>query len=72
MKEVLRSVDAVLVSYALSLLTDAGIEYVVLDRNMSILEGSLGILPQRIMVAEDEFAEACQLMQDAGIECGRP
>jgi hypothetical protein len=69
MKELLRSVDPVLVSFATSLLADAGIDFVLLDRNMSILEGSLGILPQRIMVGEEQLAAARALLGAADIDC---
>jgi Putative prokaryotic signal transducing protein len=39
----------------------------VLDRNMSVLEGSLGILPRRILVDEDRADEARKLLEDAGL-----
>lgn len=69
MKLLLRSVDPVLVSFVTALLTEAGIGYQLLDRHMSIMEGSLGVLPQRIMVAEDDIAGARALLQEAGVEC---
>jgi hypothetical protein len=40
----------------------------VLDQNMSVLEGSIGILPQRLLVAEDRVAAARRLLKDAGFE----
>jgi len=67
MRELIRTNDAVLVTAIEALLDGAGIEYLVLDRNMSVLEGSLGILPRRILVAEDEFAQARRVLQDAGL-----
>jgi hypothetical protein len=39
----------------------------VLDQNMSVLDGSIGILPRRVMVAEDHVAAARKLLQDAGL-----
>ena len=39
----------------------------VLDQNMSVLEGSLGILPRRILVAEDYEGNARRLLEDAGL-----
>jgi len=39
----------------------------VLDQNMSVLEGSIGILPRRVLVADDEFKSARQLLVDAGL-----
>jgi hypothetical protein len=65
--EVLRSNDAVLLSYVEALLTEAGIAHVVMDAHMSIVEGSVGILPRRLMVAEDQLAQARELLRDAGL-----
>jgi hypothetical protein len=39
----------------------------VLDQNMSVMEGSLGLLPRRILVHEDDNREARQLLSDAGL-----
>ena len=58
MKELLRSNDAVLISYVSALLEEEGIDFMVADTNMSVLEGSIGALPRRVLVASDEFARA--------------
>lgn len=68
MREVLRTNDMVLISFAASLLTEARIEHVIFDANMSVVEGSLGILPRRLMVGEDDAAAARRLLSEAGIE----
>jgi len=67
MKEILRTNDAVLVSAVTALLDAAGIEHMVLDQNMSVLEGSLGVLPRRVLVADEEFDETRRLLTDAGL-----
>jgi hypothetical protein len=67
MRELVRTNDAVLVSAVEALLNGAGIPHVVLDQNMSVLEGSLGILPRRILVAEDYERNARRLLEDAGL-----
>lgn len=67
MRELLKTNDAVLLSYAEALLRDANIESLVLDRNMSVMEGSLGILPRRLLIDETRWDEACRLLTDAGI-----
>ncbi|MET0169858.1 MAG: DUF2007 domain-containing protein [Aliihoeflea sp.] len=67
MRELMRTNDAVLISFVQSLLRDADIDFFVADQNMSVLEGSLGILPQRIMTAEDDYAQARRVLTDAGI-----
>jgi hypothetical protein len=50
-----------------ALLDGANIHHVVLDQNMSVLEGSLGILPRRVLVADEQVARARQLLHDAGM-----
>ena len=67
MQELLRTNDAVLVSAIEALLDGAGIAHLVLDRNMSVLEGSIGILPRRILVPDDRLAQARRLLRDAGL-----
>jgi hypothetical protein len=62
-----RTNDTVLVSAVVALLDGANIPHVVLDQYMSVLEGSLGILPRRILVAEDDRDEARRLLEDAGL-----
>ena len=52
MREILRTNDRVLISAVEALLKGAGIELMVLDQNMSVLEGSLGMLQARVLVAD--------------------
>ena len=68
MKELFRTNDAVLLSFVDALLSDAGVSHVIMDGNMSIMEGSLGVLPRRMMVAEDEYGQACRVLKDAELE----
>ncbi len=63
----LRSNDAVLISFVSTLLEEDGIDFMVADTNMSVLEGSLGVLPRRVLVDSDNFARARNLLTDAGI-----
>jgi hypothetical protein len=67
MIELIRTNDAVVISYAQSLLRDAGIECLIADQNMSVLDGSIGILPRRILVADDDAEAARRIFTDAGI-----
>jgi putative signal transducing protein len=66
MRELVRTNDAVLITAIEALLKSAQIEHMVVDRNMSVLEGSIGIFPRRILVGEDEFDAARQLLEEAG------
>ena len=67
MIELVRTNDPVLISFIESLLRDAEIGFFVADQNMSIMEGSLGILPRRVMIDPADEAEARRLLRDAGI-----
>ena len=67
MRELIRTNAMVLVSAVVALLEGAGIRHMVLDQNMSVLEGSLGVLPRRILVAEGNEPTARQIMEDAGL-----
>jgi hypothetical protein len=67
MRELVRTNDLVLISAIEALLKGADIDHVVLDRNMSVLEGSLGMLPQRILVDADQAVRARRLLHDAGL-----
>src|SRR5215212_589374 len=67
LEELLRTNDIVLISFVEALLRDAGITAFVADQNMSVMDGSLGVLPRRVMVGEDEIDAARKLLKDAGI-----
>jgi hypothetical protein len=66
-RELIRTNDAVLVSAVEALLDGADIPHLVLDQNMSVLEGSLGVLPRRLLVPDDRLRAARQLLKDAGL-----
>lgn len=72
MVELLRSNDVVLISFVEALLRDAGIIHFIADQNMSILDGSIGILPRRVMVDGDRENEARRLMKDADLGAHLP
>ena len=67
MLELIRTNDPVLLSFAESLMKDAGIHCMIADQGMSILEGSLGMLPRRLLVESDGAAEARAILTDAGL-----
>ncbi len=67
MKLLLKTHAMVTLSFAEALLRDAGIEHQSLDHNMSIMDGSIGILPRRLLVEEDREAEARRLLEDGGL-----
>jgi hypothetical protein len=65
MKELLRTNNIVRLSWLQALLTDAGIGSVVLDQHTSLIEGSIGAIPRRLMVAERDHPRARSLIAEA-------
>jgi hypothetical protein len=65
--EIMRSNDPVALSFAQSLMKDAGIYSMIADQGMSVLEGSLGILQRRLLVDADREDEARRILTDAGL-----
>jgi tRNA1(Val) A37 N6-methylase TrmN6 len=64
MRPLLKTNDLVLLSFAKSLLGDAQIEWVVFDENASVMDGSLGIMPRRLMVADEDYERARQVVRE--------
>ena len=67
MREIVCTNDAVLITAIEALLKGAGIQHMVLDQHMSVLDGSIGMLPRRIVVENDHVARARRLLTDAGL-----
>ena len=68
MKEILRTNDPVLLSLAQSLLKEAGIEALVFDGHAAIAEGSIGAIQRRLMVIDEDEAEARGIIADSKID----
>jgi hypothetical protein len=66
MTELMRTNDLVLISAVEAILQGARIDCHVADRYMSAVEGSIGALPRRIMIASDDAARARKILQEAG------
>jgi Putative prokaryotic signal transducing protein len=67
MIELLRTNDIVLIGFAQSLMEEAQIPVLVVDNHISVLEGSIGAFPRRLLVPEDWAAQARRLLVDAGL-----
>ena len=67
MEEIVRTNNLVTISFIEALLKGAGIVPFIADQNMSVIEGSLGILPRRVLVPDDRAEEARNILRDAGI-----
>lgn len=67
MEEIVRTNNLVTISFIEALLKDAGITPFIADQNMSVIEGSIGILPRRVLVPDDRAEEARRILREAGI-----
>lgn len=67
MRELLRTNDPTIIAWASALLDGEGIETFVLDVHMSALEGSIGILPRRMMVRQSDHFRASAVLRDNGV-----
>ena len=68
MRELLRTNDPTVIPFAKALLTGEGIECYEMDVNMSILDGSLGILPRRLMVRREDHFRARAILRDNDVD----
>ena len=71
MKELLRSNDPTVIAYASALLEGEDIACFQMDVHMSVLEGSIGIMPRRLMVADRDHFIATAIMKDNDIDLGQ-
>ena len=71
MKELLRTTELTSIAFAQVLLRGEGIACFEFDVNSSTLEGSIGILPRRLMVADRDHLAATVVMRDNNIDLGQ-
>ncbi len=71
MKELLRTNDPTIIAYASALLQGEGINCFPIDVHMSVLEGSVGVLPRRVMVRDVDHLRAERVLLDNDIDLGR-
>lgn len=64
MRELLRTNDPTIIAYASALLQGEGIDCFQMDVHMSVLEGSIGVLPRRLMVHQRDMFRARAVMTD--------
>lgn len=65
MRAVLMTIDPVVLDYAANVLSQEGIESVVFDTHASVMDGSMGFLPRRLMVLDEDFTRAETLLRQA-------
>ena len=64
--ELVRTNDSVTLSAIEALLTEAHIPYLVTDRNVSVLAGSIDAFPRRVVVGDCCVSDARRLLLEAG------
>ncbi len=67
MKTILKTVNPATLSFAEAVLKDAEIPCFVLDQHMSAMEGSIGAIPRRLNVIDEDADDARQALSDAGL-----
>jgi hypothetical protein len=67
MEELLRSNDLVFLTFVMHLLDEAEIDYQLLDSHMSAVEGSIGAIPRRLVVADGQLARARRVLSSASL-----
>ncbi len=67
MKELLRTNDPTVIAFAKALLEGEHIDCFEMDVHMSVLEGSIGVLPRRLMVRDSDHFRASAVMKDNDI-----
>lgn len=67
MRELIRTTDPTVIAFASALLDGEGIVVFAMDVHMSVLEGSIGILPRRLMVADADLERARAVLADNGL-----
>ena len=68
MKELFSTNDITKFVYAETILNSNDIVSFTLDENISVLEGSIGILPRRLMVLENDYEQALEMLENFGLD----
>lgn len=67
MKELVRTNDPALLSFVKDLLSQSEIEYLLADQHASVMDGSIGAVPRRILVPDDDFNQAIRILREADL-----
>lgn len=67
MKAIIKTNDPLVVSFVIDLLKKEDVKAFEFDQDFSVLDGSIGVIPRRIMVIDDELEKARALLREAGL-----
>ena len=62
---ILKTVNPATLNYVEAVLKEAEIEYFILDQNVSIIDGSIGVIPRRLMVLKEDVSDARTALEAA-------
>ena len=65
MEELVRTNDAIFLSWLTARLAGQDIDAVVLDTHTSVMEGSISAIPRRVMVAAQDLWRAKKILAEA-------
>ncbi|MDA8587143.1 DUF2007 domain-containing protein [Rhodobacteraceae bacterium] len=71
MRELMRTTDPTMIAFASALLEGEDIDCFHMDVHMSVLEGSIGVLPRRLMVADRDYFQASAVLKDNDLPVSR-
>jgi len=64
----MKTVNPATLSFAEAVLKDVGINSFVLDQHASIMDGSIGAIPRRLVVADEDYNAATRALELAGLK----
>ncbi len=67
MKCIIATMNPATHSFAEAVLKEAEIEYFVMNFHSSVMDGSIAMIPKRLMVIDEDFEEARDVLTDAGL-----
>jgi hypothetical protein len=71
MVELVRSNDLVYLSWVEAQLAEAGIHCLLTDQYTSVIEGSIGAIPRRLLVDGEDLPRALRLLREAEAALGQ-
>jgi len=64
---ILKTVNPATLNFAQAVLKEANIPFFLMDQNVSIIDGSIGIIPRRLMIVDEDYEDAKQAFIEAGL-----
>ncbi len=68
METLISTNNIVTISFIEAVLKDSHIEHFIFDTQSSSIEGSIGVIPRRVMVLAEDLAAARRALKLAGLE----